>query len=76
MDGSAAFIAIKDKHKAGDTVTLTIDREAKKMTLKLTFDERTPDDQVGQLPVEEDGSGDSYDYGGGGRQWGYLPFGW
>ena len=76
VDGSAAFIAIKDKHKAGDTVTLTIDREAKKMTLKLTFDERTPDDQVGQLPVEEDGSGDSYDYGGGGRQWGYLPFGW
>ena len=76
VDGSAAFIAIKDKHKAGDTVTLTIDREAKKMTLKLTFDERTPDDQVGQLPVEEDGSGGSYDYGGGGRQWGYLPFGW
>lgn len=77
VDGSAAFIAIKDKHKAGDTVTLTIDREAKKMTLTLTFDERTPDDQVGQTPIQDDAQDDySYNYGGNGGQWGYLPFGW
>lgn len=77
VDSSAAFIAIKDKHRAGDTVTLTIDREAKKMTLTLTFDERTPDDQVGQVPIEN-GSQDgySYNYGGDGGGWGYLPFGW
>lgn len=76
VDGSAAFIAIKDKHKAGDTVTLTIDREAKKTTLTLTFDERTPDDQVGQTIIENDGGGNSYDFGGNGNQWGYYPFGW
>lgn len=79
VDGSAAFIAIKDKHKAGDTVTLTIDREAKKLTLTLTFDERTPDDQVGQLPAEDSsqgGYGYDYNYGGNGGRWGNLPFGW
>ena len=77
VDSSAAFIAIKDKHRAGDTVTLTIDREAKKMTLTLTFDERTPDDQVGQVPIENGGQ-DNYSYNDGGNsgQWGYLPFGW
>lgn len=73
VDGSAAFIAIKDKHRAGDTVTLSIDREARSMTLTLTFDERTPDDQVGQVPAEDDSGSGSYNYGG---QWGYLPFGW
>lgn len=81
VDGSATFIAIKDKHKAGETVTLTIDREAKKTTLTLTFDERTPDDQVGQVPAEDNGQDNygynyGYNYGGNGGLWGNLPFGW
>lgn len=77
VDGSAAFIAIKDKHRAGDTVTLTVDREAKKTTLTLTFDERTPDDQVGQVPAEDSSQGGyGYSYGGNGGLWGNLPFGW
>lgn len=80
VDGSAAFIAIKDKHKAGDTVTLTVDREARTTTVTLTFDERTPDDQVGQVPAENyqynygnsDGS-NGYSYI---NPWSYLPYGW
>lgn len=74
VDGSAAFIAIKDKHKAGDTVTLTVDREAKTVTLTLTFDERTPDDQVGQAPAQDDQQNGGYNYGG--NSWGLFPFGW
>lgn len=80
VDGSAAFIAIKDKHKAGDTVTLTVDREARTTTVTLTFDERTPGDQVGQVPAENyqynygnsDGS-NGYSYT---NPWSYLPYGW
>ena len=79
VDGSAAFIAIKDKHKAGDTVTLTVDREARTITLTLTFDERTPDDQVGQISGEEYPYSYGYSDGSGGygyfNPWSYLPFG-
>ena len=76
VDGAAAFIEIKDNHKAGDTVSLTVDREAKKITLTLTFDEYTPQDTVGPVPSEnqqQEQSGNSYNYGGG---WDVFPFGW
>ncbi len=78
IDGHAAFIEIKDSHKAGDTVTLTVDREGKSITLELTFDERKPDDQVGavEVPQEEQDYG-SYGYGD--DDFGYnwpFNFGW
>lgn len=70
IDGHAAFIEIKNAHKAGDTVTLTVDREARVMTLKLTFDEQKPDDQVGQVTAPDNSqSGREYGYG-------YNPFSW
>ncbi len=63
IDGHAAFIDIKNQHKAGETVTLTIDREARSMTLKLTFDEQKPEDKVGQVIVDgSQGSGGDYGY--------------
>ncbi len=81
IDGHAAFIEIKDSHKAGDTVTLTVDRGGKTITLELTFDERKPDDQVGavEIPQEEQdygdyGYGDDYDNGYG-FNWPFN-FGW
>ncbi len=62
IDGHAAFMEIKNEHRAGDTVTLTVDREARTIELSLTFDEQKPDDPLGQVPVE-DGQGGREDYG-------------
>lgn len=70
VDGHAAFIDIKNRHRAGDTVTLTIDREAKSMTLTLTFDEQKPDDQVGQI-IQENNQQNQGSY-----RYSYDPFDW
>lgn len=72
VDGHAAFIDIKNRHRAGDTVTLSIDREAKSMTLTLTFDEQKPDDQVGQIIQENNES----QQGQGGYRYSIDPFDW
>ncbi len=81
IDGHAAFIEIKNNHKAGESVTLTVDREARIITLELTFDEQKPDDPLGQVPADSDSTWDDsqdddydYDYNYGGR--GYDPFSW
>ncbi len=74
IDGHAAFSEIKDGHKAGDTVTLTVDRAGKSVTLDLTFDERKPDDQVGAVEIPQD---EEQDYGTGGYQYTWpFNFGW
>lgn len=70
VDSHAAFIDIKNRHRAGDTVTLTIDREAKSMTLTLTFDEQKPDDQVGQI-IQENNQQNQGSY-----RYSYDPFDW
>ncbi len=70
VDGQAAFIAIKDTHRAGDTVTLTVDRAAKLITLELTFAEQKPGDVTGPVSAEDD---PQEDYGGG---YGYDPYGY
>lgn len=74
IDGHAAFIAIKNSHKAGDTVTLTVDREARTITLKLTFDEQKPSDQVGQVTLPNNSQSER-DYGYG-YDYGFNPFDW
>ena len=72
IDGHAAFIAIKNTHRAGDTVTLTVDREARSITLSLTFDEQKPDDQVGQITAPDNSQSErEYGYG-----YDYNPFSW
>ena len=75
IDGHAAFIGIKNGHKAGDTVTLTVDREARIITLQLTFDEQKPDDPLGQTQTEDqseqESAGRGYDYG---DIFGFDPF--
>ena len=38
----------KKDYKAGDTITLTVDRSGEKLTLTLTFDEDTPERQAAQ----------------------------
>lgn len=70
IDGHAAFIEIKNGHKAGQSVTLTVDREARTITLQLTFDEQKPSDQVGQITTP-DNSQSEREYG-----YGYNPFSW
>lgn len=78
IDGHAAFIEIKDDHKAGDTVILTVDREGKSITLTLTFDERKPDDQVGSVEVpQQNGNDYGSDYGNDGYGFSWpFGFGW
>lgn len=89
IDGHAAFIEIKNGHRAGDTVKLTVDRAGRTMTMDLTFDEQKPDDQVGAVqgggsdPFSDDysGYGGQDDYGSGDDYsgWGtypFNPFGW
>ena len=49
IEGHADFIEIKNHHRAGDTVTLTVDRAGRNITLQLTFDEQKPSDQVGAV---------------------------
>lgn len=86
IEGHAQFIEIKNQHRAGDTVSLTVDRGGRNIELSLTFDEQKPGDQVGAVqgdagsnpysgePEEDPGSGsDSWeDY----RDFFRNPFGW
>lgn len=77
VDGHAAVIEIKNTHKAGDTVTLTIDRGGKKQELSFTFGEEKPEDPVGQVITGQDqngntNSGNSGSSGNGYNYW--YPF--
>lgn len=45
---SAELVEAKKDYKAGDTITLTVDRSGEKLTLTLTFDEDTPERQAAQ----------------------------
>ncbi len=76
IDGQPAFLAARDAHKAGDTVTLTVDREAKLITLTLTFDEATPDNQSASQSQSGQNSGGQSSSGG--QSGGYVidPFSW
>ena len=60
VDGQAAILEIRDQHKAGDTVTLTVDREAKLITLTLTFGEQTPETQNSQSSQNSQNSQSGY----------------
>ena len=42
------LVEAKKDYKAGDTITLTVDRSGEKLTLTLTFDEDTPERQAAQ----------------------------
>ncbi|MEG2455951.1 MAG: PDZ domain-containing protein, partial [Oscillospiraceae bacterium] len=54
VDSSAALIAEKNKHQAGDTVALEVTRGSEKLTLSLTFDESTPEsDAKAQADLEK-----------------------
>lgn len=81
VDGHATFIEMKNKHRAGDTVTLTVDREARTITLTLTFDEQKPEDPVGSVTLPDQSSGrqdedyNDYDYDDDyGYNWNWNPF--
>ncbi len=80
VDGHAAFIEIVNEHRAGDTVSLTVDREARTITLSLTFDEQKPDDPLGQVPAEDYQDGGYYDddegYGWSDPGFSTNPFDW
>ncbi len=79
IESHAEFIEIKDTHKAGDTVKLTVDREGRKMELSLTFDEKKPTDQTGPVQAQPTAQPDNgYGNGGGnyGYGWGYNPWSW
>lgn len=45
---SAELVEAKKDYKAGDTVTLTVDRSGETLNLTLTFDENTPQRQAAQ----------------------------
>lgn len=53
VTSSAELIAAKKTYKAGDTVTLTVQRDGKELTLTLTFDEDTPARQAAQAKAQE-----------------------
>lgn len=51
---SAELVAAKKEYRAGDTVTLGVDRNGEKLTLTLTFDEDTPERQAAQEKAMEE----------------------
>jgi len=77
----SALSAAKATYRAGDTVTLTVYRNGKKLELSLTFDEAAPaensssdsQDQQTVLPSTGDGYGNGFDFGNG-YNW-FFPFG-
>ena len=59
MDGktvisSAELVEAKKAYKAGDTVTLEVERSGEKLTLTLTFDEDTPERRAAQEAAQEE----------------------
>ncbi len=74
----------KNRHRAGDTVTLTVWRQGEELTMSITFDEQEavaqedptqnqPQDPSGQ----QGGSGFGYDYGGGAFDpWDFFNWNW
>ena len=79
IDGRPAFMTARDKHKAGDTVTLTVDRGGEFIEVELTFAEQQPENPTTQNNQNNNqnnnqgGNGYRYDYGYG---YGYDPFYW
>ena len=78
IDGWTTFLTARDRHRAGDTVQLTVDRAGQFITLDLTFDERIPDEDTNQSSATQNnsqssqgGSGYGYNYG-----FGYNPYSW
>ena len=55
---SAELVEAKKDYKAGDTVTLEVERSREKMTLTLTFDEDTPERREAQEKALEDAQQD------------------
>ena len=54
VNGSAQFVVAKDNYKAGDTVSLTVYRDGKTLTLSLCFDEQTAESEAAlQAAVDE-----------------------
>ena len=51
---SAELVEAKKEYKAGDTVTLEVDRSGEKLTLTLTFDEDTPERRAAQEAAQEE----------------------
>ena len=59
MDGktvisSAELVEAKKSYKAGDTVTLEVERNGEKLELTLTFDEDTPERRAAQEEAQEE----------------------
>ncbi len=81
VEGVSDFTDIRDRHRAGDTVSLTVDREARSITVSLTFDERKPDadDSAAQSATQDNSQnsgGQSGGQSGGGYGYGFNPFSW
>ena len=51
---SAELVEAKKEYKAGDTVTLEVDRSGETLTLTLTFDEDTPERRAAQEAAQEE----------------------
>lgn len=52
VDSHATLISEKNKHKAGDTVTLVVDRDGSLITITITFDEAKPTQSTTQVTEE------------------------
>lgn len=73
---SAELVEAKKNYKAGDTVTLDVERNGEKLTLTLTFDEDTPErraaQEEAQAQQEQQNEEQSNNSGSGSYFW---PFG-
>ncbi len=57
------LIALKNTHRAGDTVELTVVRAGKTIKMKLTFDEQTPEAEAANtVPPSQSGSNPQYNW--------------
>jgi serine protease Do len=84
VTSSGDLITAKKSYKAGDTVTLTVDRNGQTLNLTITFDEDTPARRAAQDTQEQtqdenqqdnssSNSNGNFSFGNGGSFW---PFGW
>ena len=73
---SAELVEAKKAYKAGDTVTLTVERDGEMLELTLTFDEDTPErraaQEEAQAQLEEEQQSQQSEQGTEGYFW---PFG-
>ena len=75
---SAELVEAKKDYKAGDTVTLDVERNGEKLTLTLTFDEDTPErraaQEEAQAELEEQQQQEQQSSGSGSGSY-FWPFG-